>query len=112
MTSWQISYFNQSLQDEILSWLPGLQARYVRLTDMMLVYGPDLGMPHTRAMGNGLFELRVKGHEGIGRVIYCTISGKRIVMLHAFLKKSQKTPHRDLEIAHQRLKQVKRNVAP
>lgn len=72
----------------------------------MEVYGPDLGMPHTRAMGQGLFELRLKAQEGIARVFYCTVSNRRIVMLHQYTKKSEKTPRRELEVARQRMKEV------
>ncbi len=107
---WQISYFSEKLQQEILSWPAGLQGRYIRLTDMMLSYGPDLGMPHTRALGEGLFEVRVKSKEGIGRILYGTLVGKRIVMLHAFIKKSQTTPKKELELAIRRLRQVKSNA--
>jgi phage-related protein len=104
---WQISYFGESLQSELLEYPTGIQARFIRLTDLMIAFGPDLGMPHTRALGKGLFELRIKAHEGICRVMYCTVPDKHIVMLHAFLKKSQKIPQRDLEVAYQRLKEVK-----
>ena len=88
----------------------GIQARYIHLTDRMRVYGANLGMPHTRAMKNGLFELRMKSKEGIGRIFYCTLVGKRIVMLHSFIKKSQKTPSRELKIAVSRMKEVKDNA--
>lgn len=107
---WQISYFSEALQQEIMSWSPGLQARYVRVTDMMLAYGPDLGMPHTRAMGEGLFEIRIKSGEGIGRVMFCTLVGQRIVMLHCFIKKTEATLRRELDTAYRRLKQVKDNA--
>ena len=70
-------------------------------------YGPDLGMPHTRAMGDGLFELRLKGVEGIARVFYCTQGGRRVVFLHCFVKKTRKTPAKELEQARSRLKEVK-----
>jgi phage-related protein len=72
----------------------------------MEVYGPDLGMPHTKAMGSGLFELRIKAAEGIARVFYCTVVGKRIVFLHQFVKKTDKTPAKELQIAHRRMKEV------
>lgn len=72
----------------------------------MEVYGPDLGMPHTRAMGRGLFELRLKAAEGIARVFYCTVVGQQIVMLHQFTKKSEKTPRKELEIARRRMEEV------
>lgn len=73
----------------------------------MEIYGPDLGMPHTRAMGHGLFELRLKAGEGISRVFYCTLVGRRIVMLHQFIKKSDKTPLKELEVARRRMKEIK-----
>ncbi|WP_413737450.1 type II toxin-antitoxin system RelE/ParE family toxin [Sodalis sp. RH21] len=57
----------------------------------MTVYGGNPGEPHTSAFGNGLFELRVKGNDGIGRVFFCAEVGKRIVMLHSFIKKTQKS---------------------
>jgi len=50
-------------------------------------YGPNLGMPHTRALGNGLFEIRAKAEEGIGRAFFCTMVGKKIVILHSFIKR-------------------------
>ncbi len=59
-------------------------------------YGTNLGMPHTKAMGSGLFELRLKGAEGIARVFYCTVIDRKVVMLHSFVKKTDKTPKQDL----------------
>ena len=85
----------------------GLVARFLRYAERMEVYGPDLGMPHTRAMGDGLFELRLKAAEVIARVFYCTLVGRRVVMLHQFIKKSEKTPLNDLKIGRKRMKEVK-----
>jgi len=58
-------------------------------------------------MGEGLIELRLKGAEGIARVLYCTLPDRRIVMLHQFVKKSEKTPPRELAVARRRLKEIK-----
>ena len=85
----------------------GFLGRYLRYTDRMEVYGPDLGMPHTRAMGDGLFELRLKAAEGIARVLYCTMVGRKIVILHQFIKKTDKIPPRELETARRRMKEFK-----
>ena len=60
-----------------------------------------------KAFGDGLFELRLKGAEGIARVFFCTLVGKRVVMLHSFVKKSAKTPPRERLIAESRKKEVK-----
>jgi len=105
--NWKVSFYSSSLEDEILSLPAGFVARFLRYAERMEVYGPDLGMPHTRAMGEGLFELRLKAAEGIARVLYCTLVGRRITMLHQFIKKSDKTPRKELEIARRRMKEVK-----
>lgn len=89
----------------------GLLARYLRYADRMEIYGPDLGMPHTRAMGDGLFELRIRASEGIARVFYCTAINRNIVMLRSFIKKTNRTPRKELDTARKRMKEV-RNVDP
>jgi phage-related protein len=87
------------VQREILAMPGGLLARYIHLTDRMIGFGPNLGMPHTRSMDNGLFELRLKAATGIARVFFFARMGQRIVMLHQFVKKSQKTPPKEIKIA-------------
>ena len=63
--NWTITYYSNSVQEEILTMPAGFLGRYLRYSDKMEIYGPDLGMPHTRAMGEGLFELRLKAAEGV-----------------------------------------------
>jgi phage-related protein len=104
--AYTIEYFNLSVQMGLDSWPAGLRARYRALALRMLEYGPDLGMPHTRSLGGGLYEIRAKAAEGIGRAIYCTLVGQRIVILHGFVKKTDKTPVRELALARNRMKQV------
>ena len=58
-------------------------------------------------MVDGLFELRCKGEEGIGRAFYCAMRGQQIVILHNFIKKTQETPDRELKTARKRLKEIK-----
>jgi phage-related protein len=105
--NWSVTFYSQKLEVEILRLPAGAVARFLRYAERMEIYGPDLGMPHTRAMGDELFELRLKAVEGIARVFYCTLVGRRIVMLHQFVKKSQKTPPKELDIARKRMKEVK-----
>ena len=104
---WQIVYFNDRVQKDVLSMPSGVLADYLRLTEAMALYGADLRMPHSRALGAGLFELRPKGPEGIGRVFYCTQVGRVIVILHSFIKKTQETPDADMRMARKRLKEIK-----
>ena len=106
-----ISYYSDVVQAEILGLPDTLAARYIVLTRRMAVLGPNLGTPPPKAFGDGLFELRLKGAEGIARVFFCTLVAKRIVMLHSFIKKSDKTPLREREIAEARLKEVKHGYA-
>lgn len=75
----------------------------------MLEFGSNLGLPHTKAIDKGLFELRVKSKEGIARVFFCTKIGKKIIMLHSYIKKSQKIPTRELKIAISRMHEVQDN---
>ena len=102
-----VSYYSEAVQEHILELPDTLAARYVVLTRRMLAVGPHLGEPHTKAMGEGLFELRLKGADGIARIFYCTLIGKRIVMLHSFIKKTERTPARELAVARHRMKEIK-----
>ena len=102
-----IAYYSDSVQEDILGLPDTLAARYIVLTRRMVALGPNLGEPHTKAFGDGLFELRLKGSEGIARVFFCTLVGKRIVMLHSFIKKTDKTPAGERRIAESRLKEIK-----
>lgn len=104
--NYSIDYYSSRVQKDIALLPKTMVARYLKLADRMVRFGPDLGMPHTRAMGDGLFELRVMGAEGIARVFYCTMVGRRIVMLHCFVKKSPKTPQSELDTARRRMQEV------
>lgn len=80
----------------------------IRLMELMEKHGANLGELHTKPLGDELFEIRAKGTEEIGRSIFCYMQGKRIVILHVFVKKDQKTPKKDLELAKERLKEVRK----
>ena len=106
---WRILYYNRNLEQEILNLPDGLLARYFHLTDLMIEFGSNLGLPHTKAIDKGLFELRIKSKEGIARVFFCSKIGKKIIILHSYIKKSQKIPKRELKIAISRMNEVKDN---
>jgi phage-related protein len=103
-----INYYSDAVQEQIMELPDTLAARYIVLTRRMIALGPNLGEPHTKAFGDRLFELRLKGAEGIARVFFCTLVGRRIVMLHSFIKKSERTPAREREVAETRMKEIKR----
>ena len=105
--NYTIIYYNEVVESDILTLPKTLQARFFSLTDRMEIYDSNLGEPHTKAFGNGLFELRLKGAEGIARVFYCTLVSHRIVILHSFVKKTQKTSLKERRIAETRMNEVK-----
>jgi len=104
-----IHYYSDNVQQAILKLPVGLLARYAKLAKRIEVYGPNLGMPHTRALGGGLFEIRAKSSEGIARVFYCCMVGRRVVMLHSFVKKTMATQKHEMDIAERRHDDVKKN---
>lgn len=105
--SYRIEFFSEIVKNEIMEWPGGILASFTRIAERITEHGPNLGMPYTRAMGDGLFEIRAKGHEGIGRALFCTVVGKRIVILHGFIKKTEQTPPRALDAARRRMKEIR-----
>jgi phage-related protein len=103
---WTIDYYSEDVRLGIEALPVGIRASYARLTELLEEFGLELRMPHSRAMGQGLFELRPRGREGIARIFYCTRVGRRIVILHSFVKKADKTPQRELDVARARQKEV------
>lgn len=101
-----LEFFNDSVQNEVFGWPDGIQASFTRITEQITEHGPNLGMPYTRPFGDGLFEIRAKGREGIGRAFFCTLVGRRVVILHGFIKKTEQTPAKELRTARRRLKEV------
>ena len=106
---YRIEFYSPKVQAGLLEWPAGIAASFAAISQRMVEHGPNLGLPYTRAMGEGLFEMRARGAEGIGRAFFCTLIGQRIVILHGFIKKSRKTPLVDLRIARKRLKELHRD---
>lgn len=104
---YSIEYFHCRVKEEIESWPAGILADYARIVELLMEFGPHLRMPHSRSLRDGLFELRPRSAEGIGRVFYCFMVQKRIVILHAFVKKTQETPERELKLVRRRIKEVR-----
>jgi phage-related protein len=105
---WHITFYNKKVEQETLIFPPGILANFLHIAEMIEEFGPALGKPYTASMGGGLFEIRSKGKEGIGRSLYCMVKGKEIIILHSFIKKSQKTPKKELDLAKKRMKEIKK----
>jgi len=104
---WQITFYSNKVEQETLNFPPGILANFLHIAEMLEEFGPTIGKPYTTPMGGGLFEIRAKGKEGIGRSIYCMVKGKEIIILNSFVKKSQKTPKKELDLAKKRMKEIK-----
>jgi phage-related protein len=104
--SWQIDFFSESVKEDTLAFPKSILAKTIAIMEMIEALGPKLGKPYTDSLGDGLFEIRAKGKEGIGRSLFCYVKGKRIVILHSFIKKTQKTPKKELDIARKRQKEI------
>ena len=101
-----VEYFHERVLSEIESWPVDVLADYARIIELLMAHGPNLRTPHSRAFGDGLFELRPRGRAGIGRAFYCFLVGHRVVVLHAFVKKSQQTPDKEMKLARKRMKEI------
>ncbi len=81
------------------------QEQFIFKKELLERFGPQLRQPHTDKIGGGIFELRFKGEEGQIRVLFFFFYEKKIILLHGFVKKTQKTPGKEIEIAQERRKE-------
>lgn len=104
---WNVETFSSAVDDEIRGLPVDMRARLVRLSDLIEAHGiaalPANAIKHLEGK---LWELRITGKDGIARAIYITASQKRVIILRVFVKKTQKTPPFELEIARKRAKEI------
>ena len=106
-TPWTVETLDAEVDAEIEELPPFLRARFFRLLEMIETIGLDrLHEPHVKHIEGKLWEVRAKSAEGFARGLYVTVTGRRVVVLHVFAKKSQKTPSKALRLAHERMKRV------
>lgn len=105
--SYSVEYYHSRVLAEIESWPVDVVADYARLVELLIDFGPDLRLPHSRALGDGLFELRPRGRSVQARAVYCFRIARRVIILHAFVKKTRKAPDRELAIARRRRKELR-----
>lgn len=106
---WVVETLNPPVDAELEALPAGLRARIARIAELIEAVGLDrVGEPHVKQLEGKLWEMRAMGSDGIARAIYMTVTGRRVVILHAFVKKSQKTPRQALDTARQRAKELNR----
>src|SRR5436309_1964662 len=105
---WTVETLNAAVDAEIEVLPPDMQARYLRFVDIIQQAGFK-GLPYdaVKHLEDKLWELRITGRDGISRGIYVTATGRRVVVVRVFIKKTQRTPERELRIARQRAKEVR-----
>lgn len=101
--AWKIILLPEA-EAELLALPDDMQARFLHIADMLIEQGPHrVGMPHARHLESKLWEIRMKGRDGIARAIYVALTGQRLSVLHVFVKKTQKTPRKAIETAYARM---------
>ncbi|MFO1509412.1 MAG: type II toxin-antitoxin system RelE/ParE family toxin [Steroidobacteraceae bacterium] len=103
---WQVTFYSAEVEQEALALPAGILANFLRVVELIREFGPALGRPHTAPLGQGLFEIRAKGREGIARSVFCTIKGKEIVVLITVVKKGNRIPAHRMDTARKRMKEV------
>lgn len=89
---------------ELLALPEDMRARFLRIADMLQEFGPhQVGLPHVRPLEGKLWEMRMQGRDGIARAVYVAMHGRRLLVLHVFVKKTQATPRKALDTARKRL---------
>lgn len=106
--SWTVEFINRTAHDEVYGLPEDMLGRFLRVGDMIQTFGlTAVHPPHVKHLDGKLWEIRMKGRDGIARSIYVAASGKRVVILRTFIKKTQETPRREIELATARLKELR-----
>jgi len=105
--NWTLETLNEAVDSELEVLAPSFKAKFLHIAEMLESLGPqNVREPYVKHLEGKLWEIRMKARPGIARAIYITAKEQRIIILHAFVKKTQKTPRAALELARQRLKET------
>ena len=106
--AWTVETLNETVDAELADLPADMRARLVRISELIESVGlPNVKEPHVRHVRRQLWEIRLKGKAGIARALYVTAKDERVVIVRAFIKKTEKTPTGEIELAVQRAKELK-----
>ena len=106
--AWTVETMNTTVDAEVAELPADMRARLVRISELIGSVGlPNVKEPHVRHVRGQLWEIRLKGKAGIARALYVTARAQRVVILRAFIKKTEKTPTGEIDLALQRAKELK-----
>src|SRR3954465_13043910 len=104
---WSVVFVDEGIQARLDAMPADIRASFARIVGLIQAYGLErMREPYVKHLEGRLWELRMKGKDGIARAAYVTASGRRVVVVHVFTKKTQKTPRREIRTALRRAKEV------
>jgi phage-related protein len=107
MDGWTVEVLNEEVAAEIDAWPRELRAALTRIVDRVESLGLErIGEPHVRHLDGKLWEMRPSGKRTEGRALYVTATGRRVVIVLAFVKKTRKTPDRFIKLALDRARSI------
>jgi phage-related protein len=107
VTEWHTEFLNDQVEAEFLALPADMQARLLKISELIEQFGlENLGMPYLRHITGKIWEMRAKGRSGISRALYVTMTGKRVIILRIFVKKTPQTPPSEIALALERIKEI------
>ena len=105
--AWIVETLNHTVDEELNALPADTRARFTRVVHLIASFGVDrVGQPHVKHLQGRLWEMRLRGRDGIARALYVTVTGQRVVVVRVFVKKTQKTPRREIALALERAQEV------
>ena len=107
LVGWHVETLNTTVDRELDALPSEIRARFVRICGLIAAVGVErMGAPHVKHLTGPLWEMRLRGRDGISRALYVTVRDKRVVVVRVFLKKTRKTPRQEINLALRRAKEV------
>ena len=105
--AWTVETLNHTVDEELSALPADMRARFTRVVRLIESFGVDrVGQPHVKHLQGRVWEMRLQGRDGIARALYVTVIGQRVVVVRVFVKKTQKTPRREIELVLERAKEI------
>ncbi|MDI9349900.1 MAG: type II toxin-antitoxin system RelE/ParE family toxin [Candidatus Symbiobacter sp.] len=105
--SWSVNFLNDRIKSQLDAQPADIQARFYRIVELIEQAGLEqVHEPYVKHIEGPLWEMRMKGKDGIARAFYVTKSSYRVIVVHVFSKKTQKTPRREINTALKRYKEM------
>ena len=101
--TWTVETLNETVDAELRALPRDMRARFARICELIAAVGLErMSAPHVRHLTGPIWEMRMSGRDGTSRALYVTVTDRRVVVVRAFLKKTRRTPKREIELALRR----------